>query len=148
MQVLKATKEGQDRLRLFNSTHQVRWSETHFWNWRCFPKSDFRQAARFLTKNPINRPAMSGKIFFVAAVFHNHFVPPMEKKKTVKTITRWHKTLSVSAISKQVSKCSINFPHELTCEILTNQRMLCIHLACAKSKVFVSLISIVCTKKI
>ena len=31
------------------------------------------------------------------------------------------KTLSVSAISKQVSRCCINFPHELTCQILTNR---------------------------
>ena len=39
--------------------------------------SDFRQAARFLTKNPTNRPSMNSKIFLVAAVFH--FVHPMEK---------------------------------------------------------------------
>ena len=37
----------------------------------------FRKAAPFLTKNPINRPAMSSKIFFVAAVLH--FVHPVEK---------------------------------------------------------------------
>ena len=35
--------------------------------------------------------------------------------------TWWHKTLSASAISKQVSRCCINFPQELTCRILTNQ---------------------------
>ena len=29
--------------------------------------------------------------------------------------------LSTSAISKQVSRCCINFPHELTCRIFTNQ---------------------------
>ena len=39
----------------------------------------FRKAAPFLTKNPINRPAMSSKIFFVAAVLH--FVHPVEKKQ-------------------------------------------------------------------
>ena len=33
------------------------------------------------------------------------------------------KTLSVSAIRKQVSRCSINFPHELTCQLLTNQNI-------------------------
>ena len=37
-------------------------------------------------------------------------------------MTRWrHKTLSTSAIRMQVSRCCINFPHELTCQILTNQ---------------------------
>ena len=35
--------------------------------------------------------------------------------------TWWHKTLSASAIRKQVSRCCINFPQELTCQILTNQ---------------------------
>ena len=33
------------------------------------------------------------------------------------------KTLSASAISKQVSRRCINFPHELTCQILTNQNI-------------------------
>ena len=42
-------------------------------------------------------------------------------KKVVKNITRWHKTLSASAISKQVSRCCINLPHELTRQMLTNQ---------------------------
>ena len=42
--------------------------------------------------------------------------------------------LSNSVISKQVSKCYINFPHELTRQILTNQSILCIDLACAKTK--------------
>ena len=43
------------------------------------------------------------------------------RKRQLKNITRWHKTLSASAISKQVSRCGINFPHELTCHILINQ---------------------------
>ena len=33
------------------------------------------------------------------------------------------KTLSAPAISKQVSRRCINFPHELTCQILTNQNI-------------------------
>ena len=33
------------------------------------------------------------------------------------------KTLSAPAISNQVSRCRINFPHELTCQILTNQNI-------------------------
>ena len=37
--------------------------------------------------------------------------------------TMLHKTLSVSAISNQVSRCCINFPHELTCQLLTNQNI-------------------------
>ena len=37
-------------------------------------------------------------------------------------MTSWrHKTLSASAIRKQVSRCCIHFPHELTCQILTSQ---------------------------
>ena len=37
-------------------------------------------------------------------------------------MTRWrHKTLSASAIRKQVSRCCINFPHDLTRQILNNQ---------------------------
>ena len=40
-----------------------------------------------------------------------HFVHPEER---VKNITRWHRTLSPSAIGKQVSRCSINFLHEFT----------------------------------
>ena len=37
-------------------------------------------------------------------------------------MTGWHKTLSASAVKKkQVPRCCINFPHELTCQILTNQ---------------------------
>ena len=44
-------------------------------------------------------------------------------KKTVKNITIWHKTLSASAakVNKFQNACCINFPHELTCQILTNQ---------------------------
>ena len=79
---------------------------------RCHPKSDF------LTKNPINKLAMNNRRLLIAAEFH--FVQ-CSVEKTVKNITSWHKTLSASAISKQVSRCCINFPHELTCQILTNQ---------------------------
>ena len=50
-----------------------------------------------------------------------HFVHPVEK---VNNMTRWgHKTLSASAIRKQVSTCCTHFPHELTCQILTNQSL-------------------------
>ena len=42
-------------------------------------------------------------------------------KKTVKNITRWYKTLSTSVMSEKVSSCCINFQHELTCQMLTNQ---------------------------
>ena len=83
-------------------------------------QADFRwlwQAAHFSTRNPINKPAMNNRRILMEAVFH--CVHPLEK--TVKNIKRWHKTLSASAISKQVSRCCINFLHELTCQILTNQ---------------------------
>ena len=52
-----------------------------------------------------------------------NFIFYIQWKKTVKNITRWHKTLSASAISKLVSICCINFPHELTSQILTNQNI-------------------------
>ena len=59
------------------------------------------------------------RTILLAALFH--LVHQVEK--TVKNITRWHKTLSASAISKQVSRRCINFLHELTCQILTNQNI-------------------------
>ena len=45
------------------------------------------------------------------------------RKRQFKNITRWHKTLSAPAISKQVSRRCKNFPHKLTCQILTNQNI-------------------------
>ena len=71
-----------------------------------------KQVAHFSTKNPINKPTMNNRRILVAAVFH--FVHPVER--TVQNITRWHKTLPASAISKYVSRCCINFPHDLTCQ--------------------------------
>ena len=73
---------------------------------RCHPKSDFRlwQAAHFSTKNPINKPAMNNRRLLISAVFH--FVHPVD---------------SFSDQSKQVSRYCINFPHELSWQILTNQ---------------------------
>ena len=87
---------------------------------RCHPKSDFRlwQATYFSTKNPINKLAMNNRRLLIAAVFH--FVHPVEKD-----IKKHHKltqnSVSFSCQSKQDSRCCINFPHELTCQILTNQ---------------------------
>ena len=76
------------------------------------------------------------RTILLAALFH--MVHQVEK--TVNNITRWHKTLSASAISKQVSRRCINSPHELTCQILTNQSLKIGHRAwstreyCEKSK--------------
>ena len=87
---------------------------------RCHPKSDFRlwQATYFSTKNPINKLAMNNRRLFIAAEFH--FVHSVEKDSW-----KHHKltrnSVSFSCQSKQVSRCCINFPHELTCQILTNQ---------------------------
>ena len=87
---------------------------------RCDTKTDFRlwQATHFSTKNPINKPAMNNWRLLIAAVFH--FVHPVEKdiKKHYKLTQN---SVSFSCQSKQVSRCCINFPHELTCQILTNQ---------------------------
>ena len=87
---------------------------------RCHRKSDFRlwQATHFSTKNPVKKPAMNNRRLLIAAVFY--FVRPVEKY-----IKNHHKliqnSVSFSCQSKQVSRCCINFPHELTCQILTNQ---------------------------
>ena len=89
---------------------------------RCHPKSDFRlwQAAHFSTKNSTNKPAMNNRrlSILIAAVFH--FVYPVEKgsKKHHKLAK---KSVSFSCQSKQVPRCCINFPHENTCQILTNR---------------------------
>ena len=72
----------------------------------------------FSTKNPINKPAMNNRRRLIATVFH--FVHPVEKY-----IKKHHKlkqnSVSFSCQSKQVSRCCIKFPHELTRQILTNQ---------------------------
>ena len=88
---------------------------------RCHPKSDFRlwQAAYFSTKNSINKPtAMYNRSFLIAAVFH--FVHPVQKHSQ-KHHELTQNSVSFSCQRKQVPRCCINFPHELTCQILTNQ---------------------------
>ena len=61
---------------------------------------------------------MNNRRLLTAAVFH--FVHPV-----VKDSSKHHKLTqtadSFSCQSKQVSRCCINFPHELTCQILTNR---------------------------
>ena len=87
---------------------------------RCHPKSHFRiwQAAHFSTKNSINKPVMNKRRLLIAAVFH--FMHPVEKdSKKHHKLTK--NSVSFSCQSKQDSRCCINFPHELTCQILTNQ---------------------------
>ena len=71
----------------------------------CHLKLGFRlwQVAHLSTKNPIN-------------LWQLYFILYIQWKKTVKNMAIWHKTLSAS-----VSRCCINFPHKLTCQILTNQ---------------------------
>ena len=63
---------------------------------------------------------MNNRRLLIAAVFH--FVHPVEKD-----IKKHHKltqnSVSFSCQSKQVSRCCISFPHELTCQVLTNQSM-------------------------
>ena len=80
----------------------------------CHLKSDFRllwQEAHFSNKNPIYNSAKNNRRIVMTDVFY--FVHTVER---VKNITRWHKTLSTSAISKQVSRRSIKFLHEFTVE--------------------------------
>ena len=80
--------------------------EAYFWK-RWFPIT-FCQAAHFSTKNPIDEPAKNNKRILIAAVFH--FADAVQKDGW--NIRRWHKTLSASATSKQVSRCFINFPRD------------------------------------
>ena len=87
---------------------------------RCHPKSDFKlwQAAHFSNKNSINKPVMNNRRLLIAAVFH--FMHPVEKdSKKHHKLTK--NSVSFSCQSKQVSRCCMNFLHELTCQILTNQ---------------------------
>ena len=58
---------------------------------------------------------MNKRTLLIAAVFH--FVHPVEKKHHKLT----QNSVSFSCQSKQLSRCCINFTHELTCQILTNQ---------------------------
>ena len=61
---------------------------------------------------------MNYRRILMAAVF----ILYIHWEKRVKNMTSWrHKTLSASAIRKQVSRYCIHFPLELTCQILTNQ---------------------------
>jgi len=83
-------------------------------------KSDFRlwQAMYLSTKKTINKPAMNNRRLLIAAVFH--FMHPVEKdSKKHHKLTQ--NSVSFSRQSKQDSRCCINFPHELTCQIMTNQ---------------------------
>ena len=76
--------------------------EAYYWK-RWFPIT-FCQAAHFSTKNPIDEPAKNNKRILIAAAFH--FADAVQKDGL--NIRRWHKTLSASATSKQVSRCMLH----------------------------------------
>ena len=61
---------------------------------------------------------MYNRSFLIAAVFH--FVHPVQKDSQ-KHHELTQNSVSFSCQRKQVPRCCINFPHELTCQILTNQ---------------------------
>ena len=61
---------------------------------------------------------MNNRRLLIAAEFH--FVH-LAKKGHLKTSQVDTDYVSFSCQSKQVSRCGLNFPHEDTCEILTNQ---------------------------
>ena len=88
---------------------------------RCYPGSDFRlsQATYFSTKNPINKLAMNNRRLLLAAEFH--FVQCSVEKDSYKHHKLTQNSVSFSCQSKQVWRCCKNFPHEPTCQILTNQ---------------------------
>ena len=92
-----------------------------WWTFKRFhPKSNYRirQATHFSTENPVNKPAMNNRRLLIAAVFH--FLHPEEKDSSKHHKLRQN-SVSFSCQSKQLSRCCINFPHELACQILTNQ---------------------------
>ena len=100
-------KQGEKRKRYHPKSDFRLWQAAHFSTKNPINKpSDFRlwQAEHFSSKNPINKPAMNNRRLLISAVFH--FVHPVD---------------SFSDQSKQVSRCCINFPHELSWQILTNQ---------------------------
>ena len=61
---------------------------------------------------------MNNRRLLIATEFH--FVHSAEKDGYHKLTQN---SVSFSCQSKQVSRCCINFPRELTCQILTNQRI-------------------------
>ena len=104
MQLLKAIKKGQNRLRDFSS--RIQQGEKRK---RCHPKSDFQlwQAAHFSTKNSINKPAMNKRRLLIAAVFH--FMHPVEKYS--KKITSWQKTrYNCVSVRYNCATCDMRFP--------------------------------------
>ena len=87
---------------------------------------------------------MNNKIFSVAAVFHFVYPSENDSKKPSQDDT---KLCRLQAISKKVSRYCINFPHELTSQILTIQSILYKDLARAKGEALVNLIYIVYSNK-
>ena len=89
---------------------------------RGHPKSDYRlwQATHFSTKNPINKPAMNKRTLLIATVFHFLHLVEKDSQKHHKLAQN---AVSFSCQSKHLSRCCINFTHELTCQILTNQNI-------------------------
>ena len=86
---------------------------------RCHSKSDSRlwQVTYFSTKNPIDKLAMNNRRLLIAAEFHC----TSSGKRQLKNHKLTEHSVSFICQSKQDSRCCINFPHELTCQILTNQ---------------------------
>ena len=61
---------------------------------------------------------MNNRRLLIAAEFH--FLHPVEKG-SLKNHKLTQNSVSFTCQSKQDSRCCINFPHELTCQILTKQ---------------------------
>ena len=72
----------------------------------------------FLDQNPIHKLAVIKRLL-IAAEFY--FVDPVQKTVSQKHHKFTQNSVSFSRQSKQVSRCCINFLHELTCQILTNR---------------------------
>ena len=71
----------------------------------------------FLNQKPNNQLAINNRRLLIAAEFY--FVQPVEKD-SLKHHKLTQNSVSFSWQSKQDSRCSMNFPHELTSQILTN----------------------------
>ena len=62
---------------------------------------------------------MNDRRLLIAAEFH--FVKKQKQQKQQKKNKLTQNSVFFSCQSKQDSRCCINIPHELTCQILTNQ---------------------------
>ena len=128
MLLLEAIKPGQNRLRLFNplyASSKGKWVSLFLKTMPFeigFPMT--LTSGAFVNKKRNKQTSHELQSNLDSSCIS--FCTPSRKRrfKTSQDETKLpDKTLSAPAISKQVSRHCINFPHELTCQILTNQNI-------------------------